>query len=139
MSQKTLRGFMAAFLKLIGTAKVPAPEPYLQIYADFSPSRNPAGRISIGDHLLLYAAGGRKCVFATARVTSPVVPSGDSQYPHRLNIEYEIRLSPAEGVPLYKVDVGRDLQARIRASYFTLFQPEYDQAEAMLLEKHADL
>jgi len=60
---------MGVFLKMIGSGKSPCPEPYAEPFADFSPSR-PPNKIHIGDHLILYAAGGRKRVFAIARVTS---------------------------------------------------------------------
>jgi hypothetical protein len=129
---------MAVFLKLVGTKNVPAPEPYRLTYVDFSPKRNPQGKIKKGDKMLLYACGGRKCVFATATVKSKVpYDSKVKEWPYRLDIVYDIRVSQADGVSLDQVDAGRDLQARIRGSYFALRQEEFDQAEALLAKKRS--
>lgn len=60
---------MGVFLKVIGSGRNPCLEPYERPVADFSLARRPR-QIHEGDHLILYAAGGRKRVFTIAKVTS---------------------------------------------------------------------
>jgi hypothetical protein len=64
---------MGAFLKLIGSAENPCPEPYEKNYVDFS--RNPR-QVKPGDHPVLYAAGGRKRVSALAEVLRGAYDAG---------------------------------------------------------------
>jgi hypothetical protein len=47
---------MGVFLKTIGSGRNPCPEPYTRPYADFS---HYPRQVRPGDHLILYAAGGR--------------------------------------------------------------------------------
>lgn len=125
---------MAAYLKVIGSGKAPCPEPYTKPYADFSPTRPPT-RIRQGDHLVLYAAGGRKRVFALAEVVSDVKPSEYGEWPHRLDISYLVNLSPANGVPAQEVSTTRDLTMSVRQQTCVLLQPEeYERARALLEE-----
>ena len=123
---------MGVFLKVIGSGINPCPEPYEKPYADFSPTRRPR-QIHEGDHLILYAAGGRKRVFATARVTSEVKASDYPEWPYRLDIEYLVNVSPPDGVHIDEVSIERDLGKLIRRqSYIRLTQEEYDRAAALL-------
>ena len=125
---------MAAFLKVIGSGKHPCPEPYAKPYADFSPTR-PPNRIRKGDHLILYAAGGRKCVFAVAEVTSEVKASDDGEWPHRLDIRYLVRVHPRDGVPATEVSTMRDLTMSVRQqTCVRLSDEEYERARAKLEE-----
>jgi hypothetical protein len=125
---------MGVFLKVIGSGLSPCPEPYEEPYADFSPNRRPR-QIQKGDHLILYAAGGRKRVFAVARVTSDLKVSDYPEWPHRLDIEYLVNVSPRDGVPVDKVSTERDLSKSVqRQSYLRLTQEEYDRAAALLKE-----
>ncbi|HVG19009.1 MAG TPA: hypothetical protein VNI02_08135 [Blastocatellia bacterium] len=125
---------MAAYLKVIGSGKDPCPEPYTKPYADFSPKRPPT-RIRQGDHLVLYAAGGRKCVFALAEVTSDVKPSDYGDWPHRLEIRYLVNLSPADGILAQEISTTRDLTMSVRQQTCVKLQPEeYERAKALLEE-----
>jgi hypothetical protein len=100
-----------------------------KLYADFSPTRRPR-QIHIGDHLVLYAAGGRKRVFAIAKVTSEVKASDDNEWPHRVDIEYLVRVSPPDGVHIDEVSPPqRDLLRTLRRqSYLRLSPEEYERA-----------
>lgn len=125
---------MAAFLKVIGKGDDPCPEPYTEPYADFPPSRPPT-RVHIGDYLILYAAGGRKCVFALARVTSEGHASDYADWPHRVDIEYINRVHPADGVPARDVSATRDLTMSIRQQTCVRLEPEeFERAKVMLEE-----
>ena len=125
---------MGVFLKVIGSGLNPCPEPYEKPFADFSPTRRPR-QIHEGDNLILYAAGGRKCVFAVARVTSELKTSDYSEWPHRLDIEYLVNVSPRDGVPIDKVSIERDLGKVVRRqSYVRLSMEEYKRAAALLEE-----
>jgi alpha-D-ribose 1-methylphosphonate 5-phosphate C-P lyase len=125
---------MGVFLKIIGSGLNPCPEPYEKLYADFSPTRRPR-QIHEGDHLILYAAGGRKCVFAVARVTSEVKASDYPDWPYRLDIEYLVNVSPADGVLIDQVSIERDLGKLVRRqSYIRLTMEEYNRAASLLEE-----
>lgn len=125
---------MGVFLKIIGSGLSPCPEPYKQPFADFSPTRRPR-QIREGDYLILYAAGGRKRIFANARVTSELKASDYSEWPHRLDIEYIVNVSPRDGVPIDKVSIGRDLGKLVRRqSYIRLTMEEYNRAATLLAE-----
>lgn len=88
---------MSAFLKLIGSTESPCLEPYSQSFVDFS--RRPH-QIKKGDHLVLYAAGGRKRVFALAEVTSDVYAADfEGRWPHRMDISYLVNLTPIRRRP----------------------------------------
>jgi hypothetical protein len=125
---------MKAFLKVIGSGKKPCPEPYKEPFADFS--RRPRS-IRPGDHLVFYAAGGRKRVFALAKVTSEVKPANyEEQFPYRVDIEYLMRVSPADGVHISDVNTPeRDLLSSVRQqTYISLSPEEYERAVTKLQE-----
>jgi hypothetical protein len=120
---------MAAFwLKMIGTRERPCPEPYARPQVDFV--RRPR-RIRPGDRMVLYAVGRGMRVFALARVTTGVHPSGDDRWPHQVDIEYEVNLLAADGVHIDEVSTPeRDLRLSVRqASYVELSPAEYARAE----------
>ena len=123
---------MSAFwLKLIGSTENPRRTPYERDYVHF-PTK-PSG-ITPGDRLLLYAVGGLKRVFATAEVTSEVHASDEQRWPYRLNVRYEVNVSPVDGVHIDNLSSPRDLLAPIRRgkSYFRITPELYDQADAEL-------
>lgn len=129
---------MSPFLKLIGSAENPCPEPYSQSFVDFS--RRPR-QIRRGDHLVLYAAGGRKRVFALAEVTSEVYEGGtDRRWPHRMDISYLVNLPPSVGVPIDEISTDeRDLvRSLMRQSYLRLSGEEYRRA-ALKLRRAANV
>jgi hypothetical protein len=124
----------ASWLKLIGTRERPCPEPYDRPNVDFV--RRPR-RIQLGDRMVLYAVGLGMRVFALARVTSAVYASGDDRWPYRVNVEYEVRLPPADGIHVDEVSTHeRDLRRSVRqASYIELSSAEYGRAEVGLRAK----
>lgn len=128
---------MSAFLKLIGSAEHPCPEPYVKNYVDFS--RNPR-QVQPGDHLVLYAAGGRKRVFAIAEVMSGVYDAGsdyDGRWPYRVDIHYLMSVPVSEGVHINEVSTSeRDLLRSVRRqSYLKLSPEEYERAAVRLRQK----
>lgn len=121
---------MGVFLKTIGSGKNPCPEPYIKPYADFS---HYPRQVKPGDHLVLYAAGGRKCVFAIAEVASEVKASEFKDWPYRVDINYLVRLHPANGVPIDEVSIDRDLARSIGQHTYIILRPEeYERAKAKL-------
>lgn len=127
---------MSAFLKLIGTAQNPCPEPYTKKYVDFS--RNPR-QVKPRDRLVLYAAGGRKRIFAIAEVMSGVYDAGSDyggRWPHRVDIRYIVNMPASKGVHINEVSTSaRDLLRSIgRQSYIRLSSEEYERAVAKLRE-----
>jgi hypothetical protein len=123
---------MSAFLKLIGDGVNPCPEPYSWSFVDFS--RHPR-QIQTGDHLVLYAAGGRKRVFALAEVTSGVYAADyDGRWPYRMDISYLVNLPPSVGVHIDEVSTPeRDLiRSLMRQSYIRLSPEEYERASTRL-------
>jgi len=129
---------MSAFLKLIGSADNPCPEPYEKSYVDFS--RNPR-QVNPGDHLVLYAAGGRKRVFALAEVLSGVYDAGsdyDGRWPYRVDVRYLVNVPASKGVHINEVSTpARDLLRSVgRQSYIRLSPEEYERA-AVRLQKIA--
>ena len=89
----------------------------------------------LGDQLVLYAAGGRKCVFAIAEVISEIKASEFDDWPYRVDINYLMRLHPADGVPIDEVSSGRDLARSIGQHTYIVLQPEeYERARAKMEE-----
>lgn len=126
---------MGVFLKTIASGRNPCPEPYTRPYADFS---HYPRQVKPGDHLVLYAAGGRKCVFAIAEVMSEVKASEFDDWPYRVDINYLVRLHPANGVPMEEVNIDRDLSRSIgQHTYIVLKPEEYERAWAKLGEAGA--
>ena len=128
---------MGTFLKLIGDAVNPCPDPYKWSFVDFS--RTPR-QIQKGDHLILYAAGGQKRVFAVAEVTSDVYAADyDKRWPHRVDISYSVNLPPSLGVHIDEVSRERNLiRSLMRQSYIRLTPEEYERA-AVKLKKAANV
>jgi hypothetical protein len=130
---------MSAFwLKMIGSTENPCPEPYTRSYADFS--RMPR-RIRSGDHLILYAVGGRQRVFAIAEVTSEVYrASGNTdeneRWPYRVDITYLVNMPASEGIHINEMSTpARDLLRSVgRQSYISLSPEEYERAATKLQE-----
>jgi hypothetical protein len=120
-----------AWLKLIGTAERPCPEAWKQSHA--SSRRRPSG-IHAGDHMVLYAVGRAKRVFALAGVTSEPYDSGDKEWPYRIDITYLVHLPTSQGVHIDQVSTAkRNLIRSLRqASYIRLFPEEYERAASKL-------
>jgi hypothetical protein len=124
---------MARFLKVIGSGQIPCPEPYDRPYVDFSDRSNPAKRVSIGDELILYAAGGSKRIFAKATVESEVYGSGRERWPYRVDVSYQVNVLARDGVPIDEIAQARDLGVSVlRQSYLGLTDAEFDAAETLL-------
>jgi len=129
----------AYWLKMIGSTENPCPEPYTRSYADFS--RRPS-RVRAGDHMILYAVGGRMRVFAVAEVTSDVYAATgnadeNGRWPYRVDINYLVNMSAADGVHIDEVSTpGRELRRSVgRQSYIELSQEEYELAATKLQQK----
>ena len=126
---------MGVFLKTIGSARKPYPGAYTKPYVDFS---HYPRQVKIGDHLVLYAAGGSKRVFAIAEVTSEVKASEFDEWPYRVDINYLVRVHPADGVHIDEVSINRDLARSIgQHTYIVLSPEEYERAKAKLEEAAA--
>lgn len=121
---------MASFFKLIGTPNDPWIGHYHFDYVRFS--RSPKS-INVGDHLILYACGGSKRIFADAAIIGTAyLVAGDGRWPYRMNVTFVVNVLPADGILLAEVNVGRNLQNCVRAPYFRLTDEEFDQASALL-------
>jgi hypothetical protein len=116
---------------MIGMTEEPCPENYERDYVDYA--RRPR-RVQQGDHMVLYAVGGSKRVFALAEVTSPVYNSGRERFPYRTDISYLINLPSSAGVHIDEISTPqRDLlKSLLRASYIELNQKEYEKAVSKL-------
>ena len=119
------------WLKLIGTAERPCPEFWKQSHA--SSRRKPSG-IHVGDHMVLYAVGGTKRVFAVAEVTSELYESGDKEWPYRVDITYLAHVPTSQGVHIDQVSTPkRNLIRSLRQrSYIRLYPEEYERASTKL-------
>jgi hypothetical protein len=119
------------WLKMIGTTERRCPEHYTREWAD---SRRRMRRIQVGDHMVLYAVGAGKRVFALARVTEAVHDSGNPDWPYRVTISYLVNLPVSSGVSVDKISTERDLIRPIQrgASYVELSSEEYERAAALL-------
>src|SRR5205085_1204928 len=107
----------AYWLKMIGMTESPMIGTYKRDYVDFA--KRPR-RLHRGDHLVLYAVGGSKRVFALARATSEVSNDGnEKRFPYRVKIEYEVNLEVSDGVHIDEISTAeRDLaRSLMRASY----------------------
>ena len=130
------------WLKLIGRSGAPAPEHYAKLYVDFSRSKRPRD-VHPGDHVILYAAGGSKHIFALAKVTSELYEitseTKDNKdretYPYRVDIEYIFRVPVSAGVHIDEITTPRrNLPKAIRASYLRLKPEEFNLAVSRLKE-----
>lgn len=128
---------MGAFwLKMIGMTESPLTGAYVKNYVDFAKNRRPR-RIQPGDHLILYAVGGSKRVFALAQVTSEVYDGGeDDRFPYRVDINYLVNLPVSAGVHIDEVSTPeRDLTRSLRrASCIELRPNEFENASTKLQE-----
>jgi hypothetical protein len=129
------------WLKLIGSSKSACPEFYDKPYADFSKSKRP--RVRAGDQLVLYAAGGSKCLFALANVVSGVyditTETKDNRdretYPYRVDIEYVYWVPVSVGIHIDEITTPlRELPKAVQGSYLRLKPEEIGLAESKLLE-----
>jgi hypothetical protein len=92
-----------------------------------------------GDHLVLYAAGGRKRISALAEVVSGVYDAGsdfDGRWPYRVDVRYLVNVPAREGVHINEVSTpARDLLRSVgRQSYIRLSPEEYQKAASKLQE-----
>ena len=120
-----------SWLKLIGTAERPCPDFWKESYAS---SRKRPRSIHVGDHMVLYAVGGTKRVFAIAEVTSEPYASGNSEWPYRVDITYLVHLPRSQGVHIDQVSTAKRnlIRSVRRASYIQLSSEEYERASAKL-------
>jgi hypothetical protein len=137
---------MNNWLKLIGSSDKPITEhPFYgnfnAEYIGFRKARMPG--IRMGDHLLLYAPGGSRSIFALAEAVAD--PENDDDYNPmevgscrwKLRVQYLINLSVASGVPIDEVNSGhRNLTHSVRQqSHIKLTPEEYKLAYSKLQEQ----
>jgi len=127
---------MATWLKLIGSARSPITK-WKCDYVGFRKATRPS--IRTGDHLLLYAPGVVRRIFALAQaVTDPehdpdYDPSKEGSCRWRLSVRYEINLPVASGIPVGAVSSRRDLTKSLRQqSHIRLLPEESESATSEL-------
>ena len=122
------------WLKMVGTTESPCPESYVRDHVDFV--RNPR-RVCPGDHLVFYAVGGKKRIFAIASVESAPYESGQKRWPYRVKVAYLMNLPVSAGVHLDEVSTSRrDLLRSVgRQSYIELRPEEYTRAARRLQQR----
>lgn len=136
------------WLKMIGTAEMACPDPYVLKFAAYTKKRKPSVRP--GDKLILYAVGGFKTIFAMATVTSPVGPSLAEWWPgqpdllerfaHCVQIEYEVNLRPPDGVDIGAANLEGHLPGiQFGHTHLSLSEEEFVYAAAKLREKATKL
>jgi hypothetical protein len=99
----------------------------------------------MGDHLLLYAPGGSRSIFALAEAVSDpehydeYKPQEEGSCRWKINIRYLINLHVSDGIDLDDINTGRrDLMVSIqRQSHIRLFPEEYQIAFSRLQQKSA--
>jgi hypothetical protein len=119
------------WLKVIFESKHPS-ERYEETFVGFPKAQRPRN-IQVGDHMVLYAVGGAKSVFALVEVTSEVYER--SEWPHSMDVRYLVNLPVSQGVHIDEISTSkRDLLRPIRAgrSYFRLTPDEYERAVSKL-------
>ena len=141
---QSLEALMSAYwLKMIGTATMPCPDPYVLKFAAYARKKKPSVRP--GDRLILYAVGGFKTIFAVATVTGPVKPSRAEwwpepgligQFPHCVEIEYEVNLRPSDGVDIGAANLEDHMPGiQFGHTHLSLSEEEFAYAAAKLREK----
>jgi hypothetical protein len=120
------------WLKMIGTTVKPCADSWTDNHVHFR--KNKPGGIHPGDHLILYAVGRKKRVFALAEVTSEVYENGQEEWCYQMDVNYIVNLPVKSGVSIDKISTERDLIGPIQwgSSYIELEPKEYDQAVALL-------
>ena len=123
------------WLKLIGTRERPCRDTYEYPFVT-SRGKKRMRRIHPGDRMVLYAVGRGHRVFALAEVTSEAYGSGNPDWPHKVDIDYELRLPVSEGVPLDELITSeRDLLRSLRQqAYIELLAEEYERIATRLRE-----
>jgi hypothetical protein len=128
---------MADWLKLIGSSKSPIRGSYTGAYVGFRKAARPG--IRAGDHLLLYAPGGSRRIFAFAEATCD--PEHDPEYNSkiegstrwRVSVRYLINLPVVSGVLIDEVSSDRTLTRSLKqASHIRLFPEESASAQRKL-------
>ena len=124
---------MKFWLKMIGTTDGPCPDTWTDNHVHFRKDK-PCG-IHPGDHMILYAVGRRKQVFALAEVTSDVYENGQEEWRYQMDVSYAINLPVESGVSIDRISSSkRDLVGPIQwgSSFFELEPEEYERAVALL-------
>jgi len=128
---------MQAWLKLIGSTDNPV-HGWNEEYIGFRKSQKPG--IRMGDHVLLYAPGGSRRIFALAEVDGNPEPdpdysahvNGSCQW--RLRVRYLINLPVDSGIFIEEANTGtRNLAHSVRQqSHIRLTTDEYELAYSKL-------
>jgi hypothetical protein len=122
------------WLKMIGTAEKPWQDrPYDHAFVGFR-GRKPSG-IHRGDHLVLYAVGGSKRIFALGEVTKEWYRSENKDWPYFVDVHLEVNLAPSSGVSINEVGASEWVHRKIRRrSHVKLTLAEYELAARKLRE-----
>lgn len=124
-----------SWLKMIGTTKKPCADAWTHCHVHFRKAK--PGNIEPGDHLVLYAVGRGKRVFAVAEVTSGVYDNGQSEWRYQMDVRYIVNLPVESGVSIERISgPERDLVGPIQrgSSYIELHPDEYERAVTLLRE-----
>jgi hypothetical protein len=132
---------MADWLKLVGSSKSPIRVSYTDTYVGFRKAARPG--IRAGDHLLLYAPGGSRRIFASAEVICD--PEHDPKYDRkvegstqwRVSVRYRINLPVASGVLIDEVSSDRTLTRSLRQASHIRLSPEESASAQTKLEQQA--
>src|SRR5262245_40668505 len=118
-----------SWLKMIGTADSPCPDTWTDHHVHFRKDK-PCG-IRRGDHMVLYAVGRKKQVFALAEVTGEAYENGQPEWCYQMDVRYIINLPVTYGVSIDQISTTqRDLVGPIQwgSSYIELLPEEYVRA-----------
>ena len=123
------------WLKMIGTNDDPCREEFVQNHVG-SRGRHRMTRMRPGDMMILYAVGRTNPLFAVARVTSAVHPSGNPGWPYQVGITCEARLPVGGGVTIEEADFRPSRKGAIQRghSYIELDLCEYQRAADLLTQ-----
>ncbi len=136
---------MTSWLKSIGSAQKPITAPpfngnYTEEYVGFRKANKPS--IEAGDHLLLYAPGGSRHIFALVEaVGNPernpnYNPNEEGSCRWRLAVRYQENRPVASGISIGEVASHRNLTRSIgQKSHIKLSLEESESACRMLHEK----
>jgi|ERR1017187_1672827 hypothetical protein len=138
MTPRAKNNTMKTWLKLIGSAKSPITE-WEKDYVGFRKTGKPS--IRTGDHMFLYAPGGRR-IFALAEAVSD--PERDPNYnPNehgscrwRLDVHYLFNFPVASGILVSDISSKRDLTKSISQKSHVRLLPEESQSARGKLEEH---
>jgi hypothetical protein len=120
-----------AWLKMIGTSEKPCPDSWEHAHVHF---KYKPRDIHPGDHMVLYAVGRKKKLFALAEVTSEAYENGEEEWCYQMDVNYLVNLRVEAGVSIDQITTQRNLIGPIQrgSSYIELEPEEYRQAAELV-------